>query len=284
MFKRKVAVPEEGTAAIRALLEDLTYELIPLSNVLPQAAFLPEGARVSVTASPEKGTQATIDLSRELQQRGLEAIPHISARQIRDRAELEGILRQLSDAGIEGAFVVGGDADPGGEFFDALSLLQAMEDIGHNLTIGITAYPEGHHVVPDEAIQQALVDKERYAAYMTTQMCFTPAAIADWISAQRRLGIGLPISIGIPGVAELHKLIGVSARIGVGASLRFLSKNTSLAGRLVRPGGYSPDDLIIGLADVLADPIADVTSFHCYTFNRVEKTEQWRHDMLESLG
>ncbi len=284
MFKRKAAVAEEGRAAIRALLEDFTYELIPLSNVLPQAAFLPEGARVSVTASPAMGTQATVDLSLELQQRGFDVIPHISARQTRDRAELAGVLSQLGDAGIAGAFVVGGDADPPGEFFDASEVLQAMEEIGHNLTIGITAYPEGHHFIPREDIQQALLDKERHAAYMTTQMCFTPATIADWISDQRRRGIGLPISIGIPGVAELHKLIGISARIGVGTSVRFLTKNKSLAGRLVRPGGYSPDDLIIGLADVLADPIADITSFHCYTFNRVEKTEQWRHDMLESLA
>jgi len=284
MFKRNVAVAEEAKAVIRALLEDLTYELIPLSNVLPQAEFLPEGARVSVTASPAKGTQATLDLSRELQQRGLDVIPHISARQTGDRAELESILTQLENAGIKRAFVVGGDADPPGEFFDALAVLRAMEEIGHNLTIGITAYPEGHQFISDEALHQALVDKEPYAAYMTTQMCFTPATIADWISSRRRQGIGLPISIGIPGVAELHKLIGVSARIGVGASMRFLAKNTSLAGKLVRPGGYSPDDLIIGLADVLADPIADVGSFHCYTFNRVEKTEQWRQDMLESLG
>lgn len=284
MFSRKVAVSEVGRAAIRALLEDLTYELIPLSNVLPQAEFLPEGARVSVTASPAKGTRATIDLSLELQQRGFDVIPHFSARQIRDRAELESMLEQLSDSGIGRAFVVGGDADPPGEFFDAHTLLRAMDEIGHNLTVGITAYPEGHQFISDEAIKQAVLDKEPYAAYMTTQMCFTPATIADWISRQREQGIGLPISIGIPGVAELHKLIGISARIGVGTSMRFLAKNTSLAGKLVRPGGYSPDDLIIGLSDVLADPIADITSFHCYTFNRVEKTEQWRKDMLESLG
>ena len=284
MFKRKVAVSAEGNAAIRTLLEDLTYELIPLSNVLRQAEFLPEGARVSVTASPAKGTQATIDLSLELQQRGFDVIPHISARQTRDRAELAGMLTQLGDAGIDRAFVVGGDADPPGQFFDALAVLRAMEAIGHNLTVGIPAYPERHHFISDDAIQQALIDKERYAAYMTTQMCFTPATIADWISGQRQRGIGLPISIGIPGVAELHKLVGISARIGVGASMRFLAKNASLAGRLVRPGGYSPDDLIVGLSDVLADPIADIRSFHCYTFNRVEKTEEWRQDMLASLG
>ncbi len=284
MFQRKATISGKGRAAMRSLLESFTYELIPLGNVLEQAAYLPEGARVSVTASPGKGMQATVDLALELRRRGFDVSPHISARLIRDRAELEWILKQIDDGGIEGAFVIGGDTTDPGEFFDALSVLEAMEEIGHNLVIGIGAYPEGHHFIPDDKIQQALVDKSRHASYMTTQMCFTPAAIVDWLVRQRESGNGLPVSIGIPGVAELHKLIGISARIGVGESLRFLSKNTGLVGRFVRPGAYGPDDLIIGLADILADPVAAVDSFHCYTFNRVEKTEQWRRDLLEGLG
>lgn len=284
MFKREVAVSEAGRSAIKALLRDLTYELIPLNNVLPQAEFLPEGARVSVTASPAKGMAATVDLALELRQRGFDVVPHISARLIEDRAQLEGIMGRLADAEIKKAFVVGGDADPPGDFFDGLSVLQAMEEIGHDMVIGIPSYPEGHHFISDEAIDQALVDKQPFASSMTTQMCFTATSIVDWIARQRSRGVVLPVSVGIPGVAELRKLIGISARIGVGSSLKFLTKNTGLVGKLARPGGYSPDDLIIGLSDALADPDADIASFHCYTFNQVETTEQWRHDMLESLS
>ncbi len=283
MFKRKVQVSAAGADAIRALLNDMTYELIPLSNVLPQSEFLPEGARVSVTASPAKGMQATIDLAVELAKRGFEAVPHISARLTRDHAELESILDQIDRAGIERAFVVGGDADPPGEFFDGLSILQAMDAIGHNLTIGIPGYPEGHHFISDEAIDQALIDKQPFASSVTTQMCFTPQEIADWISHQRAAGVMLPVGIGIPGVAELRKLIAISARIGVGDSMKFLSKNTSLVGKLVRPGGYAPDDLLIGLSNVLADEYANVHDLHCYTFNQVETTEEWRMSMLASL-
>jgi len=284
VFKRRVEVSAAGADAIRALLSDLTYELIPLSNVLPAAEHLPEGARVSVTASPAKGMQATVDLALELQQRGFDVVPHISARLTSDHSELERILGQISQAGIKRAFVVGGDADPPGEFFDGLSILQAMESIGHDLTIGIPGYPEGHHFISDEAINQALIDKQPYASSVTTQMCFTPQAIADWISHQRAAGFMLPVGIGIPGVAELRKLIAISARIGVGDSMKFLTKNTSLVGKLVRPGGYSPDDLLIGLCNVLTDDRANVHDLHCYTFNQVETTEKWRKSMLESLG
>lgn len=271
--------------AIRRTLLNPKYELIPLKNVLDQSGYLPEGAVVSVTASPQKGMMETVDLAIELDKRGFEAIPHISARLTRDRSELETILRRLDEAGIHKAFVVGGDAEDHGEFFDGLAVLTAMEEIGHGLTeVGIPGYPEGHHIVDVPTITKALEDKLPYASYITTQMCFVPDAIEEWVRNIRNRGIGLGIYLGIPGVAELTKLISISLRIGVGPSARFLSKNKSLAGKLVRPGGYSPDDLILGLAPLLADPAANIYGFHVYTFNRVETTEAWRQDMLAAIG
>ena len=59
---------------------------MPLKNALEQAAFLPAGATVSVTASPAKGIEATVALCEQLQALGFRAVPHLSARMIRDRA------------------------------------------------------------------------------------------------------------------------------------------------------------------------------------------------------
>lgn len=271
--------------AVRATLLRPKYELIPLKNVLEQSAFLPQGAVVSITASPAKGMKATIDLAIEMKARGFDAIPHLSARLIADRTELGRILADLDSAGITKAFVVGGDVEDHGEFFDGLALLTAMEQVGHGLTeLGVPGYPEGHHIVDVPTIARALELKTPFASYVTTQMCFTPDAIDEWVHRIRADGNGLGVYVGIPGVAELTKLISLSLRIGVGPSARFLSKNRSLAGRLVRPGGYSPDDLILGLAPLLADPVANILGLHVYTFNRVDTTEQWRRDMLETIG
>lgn len=283
--RRRGEVGSKARAAIRRLVENLKYELIPLKNVLDQAAFLPEGAMVSVTASPTKGMGATIDLSLELAERGFEVIPHLSARLTTGKAELERYLARLDAHGIRRAFVVGGDSDPAGEFVDGLSLLRAIEDLGSGLAeIGVPSYPEGHPSISDDKLALALRQKEPYVSYMTTQMCFTPRTISRWIAAQRQDGVALPVYLGIPGVAELSRLIAISVNIGVGESMRFLSKNTSLVGKLVRPGGYSPDRLIIGLGETLADPVADIRGFHVYTFNRVETTERWRKKFLETLG
>jgi len=270
--------------AIRDLLTSIKYEVIPLKNVMEQIEALAAEAVVTVTASPAKGPEATIELSEVLAARGLTVIPHLSARMTPDRRYLERTLKRLDEAGIDRAFVVGGDATDPGEFFDALSLLQAMDDLGHNLAeVGIGCYPEGHPDISDEQLLQALHDKSPFADYMTTQMCFDPLVITDWIGEMRKAGIELPVHIGLAGVAPLHKLISISARIGIGDSSRFLAKNTSLVGRLVRPGGYAPDELLYQLAPAVLDGETGIEGLHMYSFNQVESTERWRHELLEAL-
>jgi len=271
--------------AIRRMLEQPKYELIPLKNVIEQAGHIPQGATVTVTASPQKGQMATIDLAIELQQMGFEVIPHLSARLTQSWRELRTILDRLDESAIQRAFVVGGDADPLGEFLDGLALLTAMDQMGHSLgEIGIPGYPEGHPTIDDAAIARSLEDKSPYASYITTQMCFDSEAISKWLTGLRDSGFGQGVYLGIPGVAELTKLITISMRIGVGASAKFLSKNKNLAGKLVRPGGYGPDKLLVDLAPTLADPVANIHGFHIYTFNRVDATEEWRLQMLEALA
>ena len=49
-----------ASAALARILTSPTFELVPLKNALDQAAFLPAGATVSVTASPAKGIEATV--------------------------------------------------------------------------------------------------------------------------------------------------------------------------------------------------------------------------------
>ena len=279
--------PASGAAvagALAALLRAPKFELIPLRNAFEQIAFLPPGATVTVTASPAKGIEQTVELARRLQGLGFRAVPHLSARMIRDRAHLRELLARVAAAGIERAFVVGGDADGPGEFPDGLALLRAMAEEGHGLReIGVPGYPQGHPDIPDERLLAALADKAPFVDYVTTQMCFEARAIAGWIAARRAAGMTLPVHVGLPGVAELHKLMLISARIGVADSRRFLTKNVRLVGRLVRPGGYSPSGLLADLGPTVLDPAARIEGVHIYTFNQVATTEEWRRRYLARL-
>ncbi len=285
MARRQTDLPADQRDAIVALLEGPTFELIPLRNAHEQAAFLPPRSLVSVTASPAKGIEATIELGERLAAAGHTPVVHLSARMIRDRAHLRSILGRLASDGIDRAFVVGGDADDPGEFRDALSLLRAMAEIGHPLReIGIGCYPDGHPDIPDAALLAALREKAPFASYMTTQMCFDVRRIGAFIAARRTEGIALPVHIGLPGVADVAKLALISARIGVRDSQRFMRKNVRLVGQLVRPGGYRPDGLLESLGPALVDPTMDIRDLHVYTFNQVETTEEWRRNYLRALG
>ena len=282
LFRRRASLAPPARDALARLLRSPTYELVPLKNALDQAAYLPAGATVSVTASPAKGIEATVALCEQLQGRGFRAVPHLSARMVRDRSHLTDLIAWLEGAGVDRAFVVGGDAKEPGDYPDGLSLLRAMADIGHPLSeIGIPCYPQGHAFIADGPLLEALHAKAAFASYMTTQLCFDPGAIATWIAVRRAEGLALPVHVGVPGVAEPHKLLAISARIGVADTHRFLTKNLRFVARLLRSGGfYRPDALLEGLAPHVADPAALIVDLHMYTFNAVASFEAWRRSYL----
>lgn len=286
LFRRRRLLSGTQAAALARVLRAPTFELIPLRSAMDQATLLPPGATVSVTASPAKGMEATVALCEQLQVAGLRAVPHVSARMIRDRAHLVDLIAWLDGAGVDRAFVVGGDAKEPGAYPDGLSLLREMAEIGHPLAeIGIPGYPQGHPFIADRPLLEALRAKAAFATYMTTQLCFDPVAIDRWIVARRAEGIALPVHLGVPGVAEPQKLLAIAARIGVADTHRFLVKNVRFVTRLVRSGGfYRPDGLLEGVAPSLADPSAGISGLHLYTFNAVEASEQWRRTYVERLS
>jgi methylenetetrahydrofolate reductase (NADPH) len=286
LFRRHTTIAADARKALASVLEAPTFELVPLKGAFERAAFLPPGATVAITASPAKGMDATLDLAERLQAAGLHPVPHLSARMVRDRAHLGDLLARFDAIAVRRVFVVGGDAKEPGEYPDGLALLRAMADMGHPFTeLGIPCYPEGHAFIADGALLDALRAKAPFASYMTTQMCFDPAAVARWISVRRAEGLALPIHLGVPGVAEPGRLLAIASRIGVADTHRFLVKNTRFIARLLRSGGfYRPDGLLQALAPVIADDIAGIVGLHMYTFNAIEEFETWRRRYLERLG
>lgn len=268
------------------LLTDPRYELMPFESFTEQLSHLPDGATVSITTSPTLGLEATIDRAEEGTEQGYEIVPHIAARYVRDEDHLASIAERLQEAGITDIFVPGGDRDePIGEFDSAYSLLSALDELGYSFeSVGITGYPEGHAFLDRETLTTAMERKAPYATYIVTQLCYDPAAVIDWIETIRARGIELPIHVGIPGVMNYGKLIGISKRVGVGDSIRFLQHTTGILD-FVRQfvgsrGRYTPDELVDGLAPYTDDPEYAIRGLHIYTFNQVPDTEAWRHEMI----
>jgi methylenetetrahydrofolate reductase (NADPH) len=284
--RRHAGLPASEAEALGRVLSNVTFELLPLASVHERISFLPAGARVSVTASPARGLDATLSLAIDLQRRGFQAVPHLAARMVRDRAQLREILSRLTDGGVGRAFVVGGDATKPGEYPDGVSLLRAIADLGTGpAEIGIPCFPDGHPTIADDRLLTALREKLPFASWMTTQLCFDPARIGGWIAARRAEGIATPVLVGVAGVTEPQRLLAISARIGVRDSRRFVAGNLRFVARLVRSGGhYRPDALLGDLAPALADPGMRIAGLHIYTFNQVRATVEWRNAAIAGLG
>lgn len=269
-------------AELEALLTAADFEVIPLRGALERARALPTGSVVTVTASPSRGLQATVDLAVELRQAGYEAVPHLAARMITDRAHLTRIVETLRGNGVDRAFVIGGDPEPSGIYEDAGSLLRDIVDLGHQFDdVGIAGYPEGHPGISDERLGQVLREKAAMADYVVTQMCFQSSVILEWVRRIRSDGIQLPVRVGVPGSVDLVHLLPIAGRIGVGESMRVLTKNRGLL-RLIRPGRYTADEVIEGVAAAEDGPVVD--GLHLFTFNQVAATLAWRDQWLARLG
>lgn len=268
------------------LLENARYEVLPTASTEDKVlTHLPRERIVTVTASPAKGLEPTLDLAERLAGHGYVVVPHIAARMVTGRAELSEISERLLGKGITGVFVPGGDADAAGDYPDALALLEDLAALGSPFAhVGITGYPESHPSIHDDLTVQSMWDKRRYATHIVSNLTFDPAGVRDWLHRLRSRGVEMPVLLGIPGPVERTKLLAMATKIGVGESTRFLAKNKGLFARLAAPGGFTGESFLEKCAPALSEPGALVEGLHVFTFNQIAETESWRRDLLAALG
>lgn len=264
------------------LLDQAYMEVIPSKTIVDRLVHIPRHSYVSITCSPVHGLEPTLELVEQLralpEERRLRLIPHIAARQIRDKGHLREILSRLEDAKVESVFIPGGDApQPAGVYDCSLDVLRDMAEIGHKIEdVGIAAHPEGQPYMDGPELLKLLQEKQAFATYLVTQMCFDPQVLIDWVTRIRQAGVTLPAWIGLPGVADMSKLISLSMRIGVGQSVKILMKRKGLLKKMISAKPYQPDDLLAGLEPYLGDPKMNIPGFHLFSFNDIERTERWR--------
>ena len=273
--------------SLEALLQEPRYEVFPAKGT-EQAVldWVPRGMTVTVTASPVKGLDPTIDLTEKLAARGYRVVPHLAARSVTGDEHLSEIIARLKACGVDDVFVPGGDAThPAGPFDSALPLLERLAELGSPFgKIGITGYPESHPKIHDDITIQAMWDKRKYATYIVSNVCFDAAGMARWIQRIRARGVTLPLFAGLAGPAERTRLLRMAAVAGASESARFIGRHPSWILRFWVPGGYSPDRLLDRAAGVLAASSSGVAGLHLFTFNQLQQSEQWRRAALERTG
>jgi methylenetetrahydrofolate reductase (NADPH) len=277
---RNVKVHRE---VVRDSLNHARYEILPTAKIEAQVLdAVPRDVTLTVTASPAKGIGATLDLTERLMAHGYTVVPHLAARMVAGRTDLEQIVKRLTTLGVDNVFCPAGDADPpAGEYTGSVPMLEHLTQMGRPFEhVGITGYPESHPAIEDDITVQSMWDKRAHGTYVVSNLCFDAATIHRWLKRMRRRGITLPVLIGLPGPVERAKLLAMATKIGVGQSVKFLSSHVSTFARIAAPGGYSPERFLQKSAGYLGDEALNVTGLHVFTFNQVAETESWRQSIL----
>ena len=278
----------ESSPAMRELARNLHFEIVPMKSIEDAIDALPPHADVSVTCSPAKGIAATQEYTERLLALGHRPTPHISARLVESPVHAKQIATWLREQRVAEVFVIAGDAtDPAGPYEGALPFMRDLLDADPGVTrLGFTGYPDGHafidaaELVEQVHAKQSLLADAGVDGWISTQMCFDADRIRQWLTEQRAAGITQPIRLGIPGVVDRTRLMKMGARLGVGTSLRYLSKNRSTVMKLMAPGGYDPTDLVVAFAP---DAVTlGIEALHSFTFNAVADTRKWQEAVIAS--
>lgn len=277
-------MPADQRAAVVKLLREASIEvsghdLTAASKLKP---WLRPGADVYVKFVPGGSYRQSVEVAAAVRRAGFNPIPHVAARSMRDRAELVDFLKRLGgEAAVERVLVIAGDVPkPVGSFASSLDVIRTelLQENGIR-SVGIAGHPEGHPLIQQFALWEALKEKVELARAagldlsIVTQFCFEAAPILDWLKMARASGIDVPVRIGIAGPAGIATLLKFAVRCGIGNSLRALSNRPSAFGRLLTDN--APDELVRELAERLPQSPGPLPGLHFFPFGGVAKTGRW---------
>jgi methylenetetrahydrofolate reductase (NADPH) len=267
--------------AVGTLARSTDIEVIPMRGAVGKMLAAPAGTTFTITCSPKLGLERTVETAETVAGLGYRVVPHLAARQVESEAALREIVGRLGHAGVTDLFVIGGDVeDPLGPYSCAADLLEALAAIEHPITrIGVGCYPEGHPSISEEALDADLHRKQRHAGYLVSQLCFDAPALLRWLTRRRAAGLILPLRIGVAGPVQVRKLIELSMRIGVGSSVRYLTKQHGMVKNLVRGTAYRPEQLLSRLGDEARQRALGIEGLHLFSFNQIGLAVEWQRQV-----
>jgi methylenetetrahydrofolate reductase (NADPH) len=251
------------------------------------AQRLARGTQVFVALIDPADVDGQLQASMALHQAGLCPVPHVPARFVRDREDLEARLAALtSQAGVRQMLVLGGGApQPIGRYDAAIQLLETGLFQKFGVThIGIAGHPEGNPDITrrhgEAALMAALKLKQAWLkangieGFIATQFLFEAAPVAYWANQLREAGIELPIKVGVPGPATIKTLVKYAAVCGVGNSARFIRKQALNVTKLLTVN--TPDAFVEQLAKLHYEkPELKVVAPHFYPFGGFDRLFDW---------
>jgi methylenetetrahydrofolate reductase (NADPH) len=294
------ANPQAALELLSGYSLEMTGKDVP--GLMEAKDSIPAGTKINVTFLGNEDLEMRVSAAKAVRDLGFLPVPHISARRLASRAQLEEFLSRLQDVGAtESVFVVGGDpATPEGPYEDSYDVIRTglLMDYGVK-EVSIAGYPEGHPDISDEVLWRALDEKSHSLvqqgldATILTQFAFDTDPVLAWIDAVRRRGITSTIRIGTPGPAGIKRLLGFARRFGIGANAMIVKKYgfsltnlmgtagpdkfvTDLSAMLAENAAMAPEDTTTG--PVAGGPAHGAVKLHFYTFGGLLATADWARE------
>lgn len=258
-----------------------------ISDIETARATIPPGTPVNIAFLGNEDHGQRINAARVIRACGFEPVPIISSRRLRSRQDRDDLVGELVESADPQRFIlVGGDpASPAGPYKDSLALLESGILERHAIRhVGIVGYPEGHHRIAPQELDRALRWKVAFlqeagcTVEITTQFGFDADAVVHWIERLRTAGIDAPVRVGVPGPADVGKLLRYARQFGVVSSAAIARRyGLSLANLLHR---VAPDRFVDRLYAGMQDKDLGVVLFHLYPFGGMVDGVRWMNDHL----
>ena len=220
---------------------------------------LPKVKDVYITLLPGEDFRQVAEKAKELANLSFNPVPHFPARSIKNLDILKDYVMRCKDGGVKQALVIGGSAQPVGDFHCSLQLLET--GLFEGFRIGIAGHPDGSPDISDLDLEKAMKDKKPYADYIVTQWLMEPDPIIKFVSKQ-----SIPVHVGITGPMKVRGLLKFASTVGAKNSINFIKSNLGKTFDLLRP--KDSNDLIKKVKSV-------TSNFHIYTFGSLKETNTW---------
>ncbi|MGZ8805015.1 MAG: methylenetetrahydrofolate reductase [Microbacterium sp.] len=257
-----MANPQAALELVNGYSLEMTGKDVP--GLMEAKDCIPAGTKINVTFLGNEDLEMRVAAAKAVRELGFVPVPHISARRLASRAQLEEFLSRLQDVGAtDSVFVVGGDpTTPEGPYEDSYDVIRTGLLLDYGVKeVSIAGYPEGHPDISDEVLWRALDEKslslvqQGLDATILTQFAFDTDPVLAWIDAVRARGIGSTIRIGTPGPAGIKRRLGFARRFGIGANAMIVKKYGFSLTNLMGTAG--PDAFVTDLSAMLAEKSAD---------------------------
>ena len=286
-----IANPQAALELLQGYSLEMTGKDVP--GLMEAKDSIPAGTKINVTFLGNEDLEMRVAAAKAVRDLGFMPVPHISARRLASRAQLEEFLSRLQDVGAtESVFVVGGDpTTPEGPYEDSYDVIRTGLLLDYGVKeVSIAGYPEGHPDISDEVLWRALDEKslslvqQGLNATILTQFAFDTDPVLNWIDAVRARGITSTIRIGTPGPAGIKRLLGFARRFGIGANAMIVKKYGFSLTNLMGTAG--PDKFVTDLSAMLADKALTApegastgpVKLHFYTFGGLLATADWARE------